>query len=337
MDLIFKILVSLFIAASIGFVMAWLIRGLGLQRARESNAQLSRGLAEKDAIIYDRDIKIKELRSTLAARDSTISAHETRLSTLDTQITELHRIRDRISLELSSKDITLKSREASLASLTALLATRDHALSEAHSAIAQKERALIDTQDSQTLSAQNNHRQLGELQKQMVDKDTMLKVRDETLKSREQKIEDLERAVATLNGKLAVERDQANQKVVHAESNQTHLLKAKDAEISRLTAELAPLISLPILMAQKEAAAASARTEADRARADANAYKSKLDSLQFEVKNKLDQFNQLSVELEASKRTLASRSQLLTDAQAKLATREIELAALREIPNNQTR
>jgi chromosome segregation ATPase len=321
-DFIVKMLVCLLLAAAIGFVVAWLLRGLGLKALQSRVSQLTRNVTERDGAIHERDNKLKEVRSTLAARDSTIQAHETRLNTLDSQLVQVNQQRDAFNLDLAHRDGTIRARDASIASLTALLATRDNALGELQGSIAAKEKAALERQTTHQNVSTDLQRQIAELQKSLTDRDTMLRVRDETLKSRESKIEDLERNSATLSGKFAVERDQLNVKIANLETNQSGIGKLKDAEIAKLTAQLAPLITLPSLLSQKETQLMAARTEASTARNDMQVYKAKLDQLQGDAKQRTGMSNQFTVEYEATKRTLASRSQLLVDAQAKIQSLE---------------
>jgi predicted flap endonuclease-1-like 5' DNA nuclease len=321
-DFILKMLFCLLLAAAIGFVVAWLLRGLGLTALKERIAQLARNLAERDATIHDRDTKIKEVRSTLAARDSTIQAHETRLGTLDSQLLHVSQQRDSVSLDLAHRDSTIKARDASVASLAALLATRDSSLGELQGSLASKEKSFLELQTAHQTATTELQRQLAEQQKVLTDRETMLRVRDETLKSREAKIEDLERNSATLAGKFAVERDQLNVKLANLENGQSNAGKAKDAEIAKLTAQLAPLIALPALIAQRESQLAAARNEANAARNDMQAYKTKLDQASGDLKTRADQNNQFNIEFEATKRTLLNRSQLLTEAQTRIQSFE---------------
>jgi predicted flap endonuclease-1-like 5' DNA nuclease len=329
-DFILKMLFCLLLAAAIGFVVAWLLRGLGLAALRDRISQLTRNLSERDAAIHDRDTKIKEVRSTLSARDSTILAHETRLGTLDSQFLQVSQQRDSFSLDLAQKDSTIKARDASIASLAALLATRDSNLGELQGSIAQKEKSYIELQTNHQNATAELQRQIAEQQKLLTDKETMLRVRDETLKSREAKIEDLERTSATLAGKFAVERDQFNVKLSGMEANQSNAGKQKDIEIAKLTAQLSPLIALPGLMAQKESQLSAARNEANAARNDMMAYKAKLDQLSVDIKARSDLNNQFTIEFEANKRTLLNRSQLLTEAQARLQSFEQSTNASKE-------
>jgi predicted flap endonuclease-1-like 5' DNA nuclease len=321
-DFILKMLLCLLLAAAIGFVVAWLLRGLGLNALKERISQLARNLAEKDAAIHDRDTKIKEVRSTLAARDSTIQAHETRLGTLDSQLLQVSQQRDTFSLDLAHRDSTIKARDASVASLAALLATRDASLGELQGAVASKEKVFLELQTTHQNAIAELQRQLAEQQKTLTDRDTMLRVRDETLKSREAKIEDLERNSATLTGKFAVERDQLNVKISNLEAAQSNAGKAKDAEIAKLTAQLSPLIALPALIAQRESQLAAARNEANVARNDMLTYKAKLDQASGDNKARSEQNNQFTIEFEANKRTLLNRSQLLTEAQTRIQSLE---------------
>ena len=215
-DFILKMLLCLFLAAAVGFMVAWLLRSLGLQQLRDQTTDLKRNLAERDSLLLERDTKLKDIKSTLAARDSTISAHETRLGTLDTQITQLNHNRDSLSLELSGKDSTIKARDVSLASLTALVAAHE-----------------LNIGTSQKASTDFNTK-VAELQKTLTERDTMLRVRDDTLKSRELKIEELERNAATLSGKWAVDRDQLNVKITQLQTNQGGVgSAARIAELER--------------------------------------------------------------------------------------------------------
>jgi predicted flap endonuclease-1-like 5' DNA nuclease len=321
-DFILKMLLCLLLAAAIGFVVAWLLRGLGLNALKERISQLARNLAEKDAAIHDRDTKIKEVRSTLAARDSTIQAHETRLGTLDSQLLQVSQQRDTFSLDLAHRDSTIKARDASVASLAALLATRDASLGELQGSVAAKEKAFQELQTTHQNATTELQRQLAEQQKVLTDRDTMLRVRDETLKSREAKIEDLERNSATLTGKFAVERDQLNVKISNLEATQSNAGKTKDAEIAKLTAQLSPLIALPALIAQRESQLTAARNETNAARNDMMAYKAKLEQASGDNKARSEQNNQFTIEFEANKRTLLNRSQLLTEAQSRIQSLE---------------
>ena len=191
-DFILKMLVCLFLAAAVGFMVAWLLRNLSVQQLRDEVSRLRRNLGERDSLLHDSETKLKAIKSTLSARDSTISAHETRLGALDTQITQLNQHRDLLSYEASTKDATIKARDVSLASLTALLAAHE---------VTSGSNPTVNTNLEQTIT---------ELQRTLADRETMLRVRDETLKARELKIEELERNVATLTGSWAVERDQLN-------------------------------------------------------------------------------------------------------------------------------
>jgi chromosome segregation ATPase len=321
-DFILKMLVCLLLAAAIGFAIAWLLRGLGITSLKDRISQLTRNLSERDAAIHDRDTKIKEARSILAARDSAVQAHETRLGTLDSQLLQTSQQRDSLRLDLAQRDSTVKARDASVASLAALLATRDITLGELQGSVANKEKAFIELQTAHQNATADLQRQLVELQKLLTDRETMLRVRDETLKSREAKIEDLERNNATLTGKFAVERDRFNVKLASLESGQSNLDKSKDEEIAKLKAQLGPLIALPALVAQKESQLAVARNEANTARNDMMTYKAKLDQASGDNKARSDHNNQFNVEFEATKRTLLNRSQLLTEAQSRIQSFE---------------
>jgi chromosome segregation ATPase len=317
-DFILKMLLCLLLAAAIGFVVAWLLRGLGLSTLKDRIAQLTRNLSERDAAIHDRDNKIKEARSILSARDSTIQAHETRLGTLDSLLLQTNQQRDALRLDLAHKDSTVKARDASVASLAALLATRDITLGELQASVAHKENSFIQLQAAHQTATVDLQRQLVDLQKLLTDRETMLRVRDETLKSREAKIQDLELNNATLAGKFAVERDRLNEKLASFELGQATMGKSKDEEIAKLKAQLGPLITLPALITQKENQLIAARNEANTARNDMLTYKAKLDQVSGDNKARSENNNQFNVEFEATKRTLLNRSQLLTEAQSRI-------------------
>jgi predicted flap endonuclease-1-like 5' DNA nuclease len=335
-DFILKILVCLLIAAAIGFVMAWLLRGLGLAKLTDRISQLMRNVAERDATIHDRDTKIKDVRSTLSARDSTILAHETRLSTLDSQLSQVNQQRDSLSLDVSGRDSLIKARDVSLASLTALVASRDMTINEQKTAIEAGQSIWSGAQAnlqaglaSKDLALQDLQKQITDNQKLMADRDNMLRVRDETLKNRELKIEELERSIATQAGKFAVERDQLSVKLNGFETAQknavnvaSNLGKEKDSEIARLTAQMATLVALPAMMTQKDQQLTAARNEANAARNDLLTFKAKMDQTQTEQKSRTDLWAQFNVEFDANKRTLASRSLLLTEAQTRLSSLE---------------
>ena len=83
-----KILPCLLVAAAIGYLVAWLLRGLALSRLREQNYRLTSDLSARDNQVLAAQSQVQDLRAKQASIEHEVADYETKNKELQATISE---------------------------------------------------------------------------------------------------------------------------------------------------------------------------------------------------------------------------------------------------------
>lgn len=274
-----KILLCLLIAAAIGFLMAWFLRGFALSRLREHNYRLTSDLSARDSQIAAGQTQIQDLRGKLAILERDLGSGRARIAELQNSIASEQqralKVNDELRVEVEknkalerlatqrSEELevlnqkladTTRGKDAEIAKLGAQL-TPLLALPAVVSAREADVRGLqVKLDEAARLRAQLE----SEVAALRSSAEQDRQAHEEELARRATRAAELERALAADRSRVAelesesaaraVERAGLQATVHSLETRISALTAEKDGEIARLAAELTPLVGLPALL-----------------------------------------------------------------------------------------
>lgn len=278
-----KIILCLSIAAAIGFLMAWLLRGLTLNRLREHNYRLTSDLSARDNQVSAAQAQSQDLRAKLTIVERDLAASTTRSTDLQAALSgeqqRTIKIEDDLRLEherhLALQGIAQqRTSELEAAKLHWTSATRekDSEITRLGSQLAPLLAlpAVLSSREADVKALQSKYDEAvsartkfeTELTGLRAALDVSRREHQEQLAHRSQKIVDLERAADSDKARLAdlealtirraseVQALQGDVKTLQDRVGSAS--KEKDLEIARLSAQLAPLLVLPAAVAAKD-------------------------------------------------------------------------------------
>lgn len=357
-----KILLCLLIAAAIGFLMAWFLRGLALGRLREHNYRLTSDLSARDSQVAAGQTQIQDLRGKVAILERDLGSGNARIAELQNSVASEQRRALNVSDELR---VEVEKNKA----LEQLATQRSQDLEAANQKLAEATRtkdaeivrlgaqltpllalpAVVSARESDVRGLQTRLEESTQLCAQLQSEAAALKssaeqdrrMHEEELARRATRAAELERAlaadrskVAELESQIAVrasEMAQLQSTIQTLESRITGMTAEKDSEIARLGAQLTPLVGLPALLGTRDSELQSLRqrlaaTEdaAQKKQQDLAAVRAQLESEVAALRTRSDG------ELAALRARVGSLSGDVQSRESTLATLRVELDAARK-------
>ncbi len=345
-----KVLVCLLIAGAIGYLTAWLLRGLAIARLRETHYRLTSDLSARDNQVLAAQSQMQDLRAKQALAETELAALGTKNKELTSAIyselqkgienaENLRREQDRYKSDIelalqrqkeiedtsrrlnetiSKKDSDIARLELELAPLLALPATvaaRDSELKEIRSkldqAVAEQARYDRERADSRN-SLETRHQE-----------------REELLASRSHRINELEGLMASAKNRLA---------------DLESLAISRAAEVTRVNEQLISFAGMPATLAALETELRTVKlklddaTQAARAKdhefsvtraqiesellqargrtdSEVSELKAQIADLSMEIQSREHSFSALRSELDSARHSLESRSAMLQESE----------------------
>jgi predicted flap endonuclease-1-like 5' DNA nuclease len=346
-----KILLCLLLAAAIGYVVAWLLRGLALGRLREQNYRLTSDLSARDNQVSAAQSQVQDLRAKQSLIERELADSEARtkelLNALSDEQQRTTKANEQLRLEQEQHRLALAAatqRGQDLEQASARLAL---SIGEKESEISRLGLQLtpllalpaaLSARDSDIQAAQSRHDEAiaarAQFERELTASRNALEAlrreNEEQLGRRAQRIAELEGLVASDKARLA---------------DLEALTLRRAAEVQTLRSDLAGLAALPATLATRDAElkelqqkfsdttqslrnkdqelnTARTRIEAElnaargRSDGDLSQLKSRLATLASETQSRESTLSTLRVELDAARKTLESRSALLRDSEA---------------------
>lgn len=350
-----KILFCLFLAAALGFVLAWLLRGLAMGRLREQHGRLTSDLAARESQLTAAQGQMQESRNQAKVLEHDLSVSRNRGKEFElalqgeqqrsTKLADdvrhererflaLENIAKRRAADLETahvqlanttrdKDfeiVRLSSQLAPLVALPAALSARDGEIKALQSRIDELA-SLSDRQESESVT-------------QLASFEAKVRVSDDELSRRSARVAELERIVAAEQSRLAeldsIAQARAGQiaslqgESMAIQNRLSTLGDSKDGEVRALQAKLN---EATLALRQRELELAGARKQLEteltslrgRSDADLSQFKSRIASLSSDLQGRDSSLSTVRVELDAARKTLESRSSLLRDLETKHA------------------
>lgn len=358
-----KILSCLLIAAAIGFLLAWLLRGLALGRIRDKNYRLSSDLSARDKQVIAAQGQAHEARGKLATAEHDLVVARARSDDLELALqgeqqrsaklnedlrhererylalegaakqrgSEIEALRLQLANTTRDKDfeiVRLGSQLAPLAALPAALTSRDTELKSLQARYDELNAA------HQRATAELELRQAGVQQQALT--------AEQEISRRGARIAELERDAAAHAQRQQDLDTLARSRAEQIIALQTELQSlrgqmaaigdSKDTEVRALQSRLNES-SLTLRQREQELAGARKQIESElaalrsRGDADAGQFKSRVATLTSDLQARDSTLSTLRVELDAARKTLDSRSALLRDLEGKHATTQDALRA----------
>lgn len=357
-----KILFCLVIAAAVGFLMAWFLRGLALARLREHNYRLTSDLSARDSQITAAQTQIQDLRGKLVILERDLGSGNARIAELQDSVANeqrrvlnvseelrveveknkaLERLATQRSQELDSVSQqlaeTTRGKDSEIARLGAQL-TPLLALPAVISARETDVRALQAKLDE---AAQARAQLESESSAQKNAAEQTRRAHEEELARRVTRTAELERALAADRSKVADLESQAAARadefavlqatVQTLESRIAALSREKDGEIARLGAQLAPLVGLPALLGSRDSELQSLRLQLAATDDAAQKRQHELDSVRTQLEAEVAALRARSDgEMATLRSRVANLSGEVQSRESTLATLRVELDAARK-------
>ena len=350
-----KILSCLLLAAALGFLLAWLLRGLALGRLREQQYRLTSDLSARDNQVVVAQGQAQELKGKVTALEHDLVVARSRSGDIELALqgeqqrsakltddvrherercialegiakqrtAELETTRLQLANTTRDKDfeiVRLSSQLAPLVAMPAALSARESDIKALRTRV--DELSLV----NQRFEAERTNAQ-GNLDEQM-------RASGEELARRGSRIAELERIFSAEQARYreleTLAQARADQiTVLQSESKSVQerlslLGSNKDDEVRALQAKLNDA-TLTLRQREQELAAARKQIETDaaslrgRSEADVSQFKARVASLTSDLQGRESTLSTLRVELDAARKTLDSRSALLRDLESKHA------------------
>ena len=281
-EYVFKMFFCLLAAAAIGFLVSWFLRRLRILELEDDVFSAKRALTDRESKVSAAAKRVEEFQSTLSSTQQTLAVATSDLESTGKKYQDARDHSARLSADVTTKD-------ASIASLTAIVAMRESSLKT-------RDAKLIEIEGVATRRSQEIDTLRGQLARAQATVEANGSGKDSE--------------IARLKGTL---------------SQREAEIKTRDSDIVRLTAQLAPLVSLPTMIGRKDdellksnRLLADSQGQIDQLRIDLGNAKPRADQSSADLRAKTEAFTQLTREYEAVSKTLASRTQSLTDTQEQL-------------------
>ncbi len=325
-ELISKMMFCLFIAAAIGFGMAWFLRRLSILEAQDQVAAVKREIRERDQTIEKVRREYSDLESSFAARENQFESTKTQFTDLESKFSTIQTQHSQLETTTTKQRAELVGKEASLAGLTSIVAMRENALKERDASLA------------------THANRIASLEKSIADQTELLRVRDETLSKRQARLEELEKVASSRSADIDRLKGQVGQLQQQVESKATvdteefSKLKAQATNVEAMSAQVqkaeAYVREIQAVSGREkerlELALANANKTIDELRSSNNGSKPKMDQLAADLRSKSESFSALIREHDALSKTLDSRSKLLVAAQTAATAVQTEHATLQK-------
>lgn len=331
-----KILFCLLVAAAIGFVMAWLLRGLALNRLREHNYRLTSDLTARDNQVAAAQTQIQDLRGKNALFERDLGTSNSRIAELQDKIAleqkhnlnladELRMEHERLvameslaskrttELEAAQKSWahTAKDKDSEISRLGAQLTP----LLALPVTLTQKDDALKSLQSKLDETSAVKGTLEAELSALRATVDQNNRTAADELRRSSERAAELEGLLAVDRSRLSElealvvqrvdELDAAQSQLQSARNEWAALSQTKDSEIARLGSQLSPLAALPAALSARDAELARVKQAHESVLAE---LQKKLETAQQQNRTRDADFAAARAQLESEIAALRGRS-----------------------------
>ncbi len=357
-----KILLCLLVAAAIGYLVAWLLRGLTLSRLREQNYRLTSDLSARDNQVLAAHSQVQDLRAKHASIEREVANFETRNKELQATISEQNQRNTQ-----TAEELRLEQERHRTAIIAAAQRQKEleHTSTQLSQTVGQKESEIsrlglqltpllalpiaLSARESENTAIKLKHDEAVAAQamfeRELVASrsalDMLRREKEEQLTRRSMHITELEDQAASDEARLAdlealtirrATEAQALGADIKALQNKINAINAeKNAELTRLNTQVSSFAALPATLSEREAEVRSLQQKLNDATQAARVKDQELSATRARIESELSAARgKTDGEVSQLKSRLASISSEMQSRESTLSTLRVELDAARK-------